>query len=105
MVKHVLDQQNAEIAKTIFSKEVQTIMELNGDLKEAKFVEMVCHWYEACYERGIKPNECVNHWTDMHNFPVNDVNFTNFPPPSTHVKGRFTSGHHNSYNVISNISD
>ena len=43
MTKHVLDQQNAEIAKTIFSKEVQNIMESNGDHKEAKFVELVQH--------------------------------------------------------------
>ena len=41
MVKHVFDQQNAEIAKTIFSKEVQNIMESNGDHKEANFVEFV----------------------------------------------------------------
>ena len=45
MVKHVLDQQNAEIAKSIFSKEVQNIIESNGDHKEAKFVELVQHWF------------------------------------------------------------
>ena len=73
--------------KTIFSKEVQNIMESNGDHKRAKFVELVQHWFEACDERGIKPNEHVNHWIDMHNFLVKDVDFTNFPPPSTHVKG------------------
>ena len=30
MIKHVLDQQNAEIAKCIFFKEVESIMLTNG---------------------------------------------------------------------------
>ena len=57
MVEHVLDQQNAKMAKRTFSKEVQNIMESNGDHVEALFVEVVHEWYEACNERGIHPNE------------------------------------------------
>ena len=57
MVEHVLDQQNAEMAKRTFSKEIQNIIKSNGDYAEALFVEIVCEWYEACNDRGIHPNE------------------------------------------------
>ena len=87
MVEHVLDQQNAEMAKRTFSKEVQKIMESNGDHAEALFVEIVREWYEACDERGIHPKERVNRWICMHNFLTKDINFTDYPPPTMHYKG------------------
>ena len=47
MVEHVLDQQNAKMAKCTFSKDLQNIMENNADDAEALFVELVHEWYEA----------------------------------------------------------
>ena len=87
MIKHVLDQQNAEIAKCIFSKEVESIMLKNGNTNEAKFIKLVWDWYEACDERGIHPNKRVNRWINMHNFLLTNVDFCDFPPPGTHIKG------------------
>ena len=84
MVKHVLDQQNAEMAICTFSKDVQNIMENNGDDAEAPFVELVCEWYEACDERGIDPKERVNRWICMHNFLTQNIDFTEYPSTTTH---------------------
>ena len=50
MVTLILDQQNAELAKIPFSKCMQHILELNGDLKEAELVQIDCQWYKACDE-------------------------------------------------------
>ena len=41
MIKHVLDQQNAEIAKCIFLNKVESIMLKNQDRSEAKFLKLV----------------------------------------------------------------
>ena len=87
MVEHVLNQQNAEMAKRTFSKEVQNIMESNGDHAEALFVEIDREWYEACDERGIHPKEQVNRWIHIHNFLTKDITFTEYPPPTKHHKG------------------
>ena len=57
MIKDVLDQQNAEIAKCIFSKEVESIMFNNGDANESKFIKLVLEWCEACDKRDIHPND------------------------------------------------
>ena len=50
IVEHILDQQNAEIAKRVFCKCVECIMENNGDYDEAKFVQIVRQWYKGCDE-------------------------------------------------------
>ena len=50
IVEHILDQQNAEIAKRVFCKCVERIMGNNGDYDEAKFVHIVRQWYKACDE-------------------------------------------------------
>ena len=75
------------MVKCTFSKEVQTIMESNGDDGEALFVELVREWYEVCDERGIDSKERVNRWICMHNFLTENINFTEYPPPTTHHKG------------------
>ena len=87
MVTEVLDQQNAELAKRLFSKRVQRIMERNGDLEEAKFVQLVRQWYKACDEHGLHPNIRVNHWIEMHKFLTSGIHFDDYPMGSTHIKG------------------
>ena len=68
MITKVLDQQNAELAVRLFSKPVQRIMERNGNLQEAKFVQIVRQWYKACDERALHSNVRVDHWIEMHKF-------------------------------------
>ena len=87
MVTEVLDQQNAELAKRLFSKRVQRIMERNRDLEEAKFVQLVRQWYKACDECGLHPNIRVNHWIEMHKFLTTGIHFDDYPMGSTHIKG------------------
>ena len=87
MITEVIDQQNAEIAKKIFSKRVQRIMEKNGDYKEADFVQLVRQWYKACDERGLHPHERIDRWINMNNFLLQNVIVGDFPPPGGFVKG------------------
>ena len=83
----MLDQQKAEMAKRTFSKEVQNIMESNGDDVEALFVELVREWYEECDERGIHSKGRVNRWIHMNNFLTKNINFKEYSPPTMHQKG------------------
>ena len=52
-----LDRQSIRISKRFFSKEVEAVLNKNGDKKEANFVHLVRDWYEACDERGIHIHE------------------------------------------------
>ena len=61
-------------------------MESNGDYDEVEFVQIVRLWYKACDKRGIHPNESVNRWITMHKFLTKNVNFDEYPPPSTHIR-------------------
>ena len=87
MITEILDQQSAEIAKHFFSEEVENIMKQNGDIIEAHFLKLICEWYESCDERGILPEERVSKWINLHKFLVSGINFEEFPPYGSHVKG------------------
>ena len=87
IVEHILDQHNAGIVKRVFCKHVEHIMESIGDYNETEFLQIVRQWDKACDKRGIHPNECVNRWITMHKFLTKDVNFDEYPPLSTHIKG------------------
>ena len=47
-----LDKHSADLAKRFFSKDVERILNQNGNVEEAKFVNLVHNWYEACDSRG-----------------------------------------------------
>lgn len=87
IIEDIVDQQNAEYAKKVFSSKVQKIMEMNGDFVEAKYVKTVRQWYKACDERGLLPEERIDRFLAMHRFLTEDRTFTTYPPASTHVKG------------------
>ena len=84
MITEILDRQSAEIAKHFFSEEVENIMKQNGDIIEAHFLKLICEWYESCDERGLLPEERVSKWINLHK---SGINFEEFPPYGSHVKG------------------
>ena len=57
IVEDKLDRQNCQISQRFFSKEVEEILELNGNKSEAEFVKKTRNWYRACDERGIDMKE------------------------------------------------
>ena len=87
MITEIFDQQSAEIAKCFFSEEVEHIMKQNGDIIEAHFLKMIHEWYESFDERGILPEERVSKWINLHKSLVSGINFEEFPPYGSHVKG------------------
>ena len=52
-----LDRQNCQISQWFFSKEVEEILELNGNKSEVEFVNKTRNWYRVCNERGIDLKE------------------------------------------------
>ena len=58
----------------------------NGDILESHFIKLIHEWYEACDERGIMPEKCVNRWINLHNFLVQGINFEDPLPPGSHIK-------------------
>ena len=87
IVEDKLDRQNCDISKRFFSEEVEKILRLNGDISEAEFVSKTRNWYRACDERGMDVKERVHLWNDMYSFLVAKCNFSDYPPPTTHIQG------------------
>ena len=57
------------------------------NILESHFIKLIHEWYEACDERGIMPEKHVNRWINLHKFLVQGINFEDFPPPGSHIKG------------------
>ena len=81
-----LDRQSIRIAKRFFSKDVQEELTKNNDHNEAKFVSLVCNWYEACDERGIDIYVRLRNLEKFYRFN-SKVNWETFPPPGRYVQG------------------
>ena len=82
-----LDRQSIRIAKRFFSKDVQEELTKNNDHNEAKFVSLVCNWYEACDERGIDIYVRLRNLEKFYRFMHSKVNWETFPPPGRYVQG------------------
>lgn len=87
IIEDLIDQQNSDYAKKVFSLYVQRLMEKNGDYSEATFVKTVRQWYKACDERALSPSERIDRFLAMHFYLTRNNNFNTFPPPSTHYRG------------------
>ena len=56
------------MAKKFFSSPVAKYMEDCGFGESAKFIKLVRNWFEACDERGILADHCVEQLYNMHVF-------------------------------------
>ena len=63
-----IDMQNVFMAKKFFSSPVAKYMEDCGFSESAKFINLVRNWFEACDERGILADHCVEQLYNMHVF-------------------------------------
>ena len=47
------------------------------------------NWFHACNGHGIKADEHVEHWYNMHNYSTQDIEFNKFPSLFSHhyIKG------------------
>ena len=82
-----IDRQSIRIAKRFFSEEVQNELQKNGDKKEAKFVQLVRNWFQACDEQGIDVHTRMKHLNDFSKFLAGLVQWTEMPPPINYIKG------------------
>ena len=39
-----------------------------GYRETAYFIEVMRNWFRACNDRGMKADERVEHWVNMHNY-------------------------------------
>ena len=84
-----LDQQSIHIAKSFFAEEVQNELQKNGDNKEAKFVQLVRNWFQACdkREQGIDVYTQMKHLHEFSTFLAGLIQWTEMPPPINYIKG------------------
>ena len=47
----------------------------------------MCNFYLACDARGYSQGERLCMLQDMYDLLTEDVDFEQYPPPSTHIKG------------------
>ena len=70
------DLQNVFTAVCFFSPAVQMFMLENGYTDMAHFIEVMRNWFCACSGHGIKADECVEHWDNMHNYLAQDISIS-----------------------------
>ena len=61
----------------------------NGYTDTAHFIEVMRNWFHVCNDPGIKADECVEHWYNMHNYLTQDIDFKKCPSPFSchYIKG------------------
>ena len=64
----------------MFTKEVEEYFLSRGFTKSATFVKIVREWHEACNSRGLSADQHIWRLHAMHDFLLNDVDLTEFPP-------------------------
>ena len=82
-----LDRQSIHIAKRFFSVEVENELSKNGDTQEAKFVQLVRNWFEACDECGVDIYTRVKHLNEFADFLGDLIMWEEMPPPFGYIKG------------------
>ena len=82
VIKLNLDQQNVSIAEAVFSEEMEEAMERNGDTHEAKCVNAVRNWFQACNARGIHIKARIRSLINMQRLILAYHSFEKFPCPS-----------------------
>ena len=104
IMEDLMDKQSSKIAMKVFSKEVEdamVLLEAEDEKKEmqkpkserrqivrtSKFVKVMRNWCLACDACGYTPRQRVHMMRDLYDLLMKDVDFTQYPPPSTHIKG------------------
>jgi hypothetical protein len=87
IVDDVADKQNADLARRVFSEEVQAIMtEDPKHFKSAEFVYHIRRWFEACDKRGLSADERVSRFVAITKYLTNGISFQTFPPSTQYIK-------------------
>ena len=87
LVIDLIDKQRNSYARRTFSPEVESCMRLLGYSKEADFVQLVRHWYEAEDDRSVDAVKRAESRLAFRDFLVEDVSFQMFPPSGMYIKG------------------
>ena len=80
-----LDKQSSAHAKRVFSKEVEVEMISLGFERDAKWVRLVRHFYEAVDSRSIDTPVRIQYLMDMFQFLHSLRNIEYFPPPGMYI--------------------
>lgn len=87
IVRDLVDKQSIAFAQKTFSGEVEEAMRANGDVNGADFCRLIHQWYAAEDEPGLDISERIRRRLRFREWLLRDINFYEFPPPGTHVKG------------------
>ena len=56
-------------------------------VKSSRFVRCIRNWYLACDAHGYTPIERITMLQEFFDLLTENVDFSSYPPPTTHVKG------------------
>lgn len=87
ILTEMLDKQNCAIAQSVFSENVQRIMESNGDFRESQMVKHVRHFFQAVNDRGQNVQTRLKKLVDMAQYCSRFWNPHKFPAPGMYVSG------------------
>ena len=87
IVEDKLDRQSCSLSQRFFSQEVQNILVQEGFFDEAQFVSMVRNWFQACDARGMTVDIRLHHLNQMYHNLMDMIDFSSYPPPTSHVAG------------------
>ena len=66
---------------------MQNELQKNGDNKEAKFIQLVRNWFQACDKWRIDVYTRMKHLQEFSTFLAGLVQWTEMPPPINYIKG------------------
>ena len=89
IVEDRADPQNVFTAIKFFSLQVESYMLSKGYAETANLIKLIRNWFRACNERGIKADERVEYWYDIHEFLTRDIDFKQF---SSKLCGHYVKG-------------
>ena len=82
----LIDKQSDSIARETFSEDVENAMRKQYP-KEANFCKMIREFYDGEDNPGISAEERCNRRMTLRSWLLEDVNFCQFPPYGSHIRG------------------
>ena len=83
----LLDKQSVSYAEQVFSEEVANTMVSLGFHKEAKLVNHIRNWFDACNKRGLSLEKRIEYLIDINKYFIQFYPVMRYPMSCSHIRG------------------
>ena len=83
----LLDKQSVSYAEQVFSEEVANTMVSLGFHKEAKLVNHIRNWFDACNKRGLSVEKRIEYLIDINKYFMQFYPVMRYPMSCSHIRG------------------